>query len=135
PTCGGGVHRRVYGEMYAGSFILDGQRVEIRKRPAEGYSDPVYLDPITQYFGGALYRIWPSQRYLAKGGSTLHRDAWRLAFGPVPPACHIHHRDGDTTNNSLANLECVPAAEHLGIPRKGGPHGLADGPSPLARQK
>jgi hypothetical protein len=99
--------------MHAGSFILDGERVDIRRTPPDGFADPVYLDPITQYFNGGLYRMWPSERYLARGGKRLHRDVWSTAFGAIPKGCHIHHRDNDTLNNALANLECVPASEHL----------------------
>jgi len=112
PTCGGHVHRRIYGEMYAGSFILDGKRVEIRKRPSELFADPVVLDPLTQYFDGGLYRIWPSDRYYSRGGKKLHREVWRVAFGPIPDNCHIHHKDENTANNLLSNLECVPKLEH-----------------------
>lgn len=113
PTCGGAVQRRFYGEMYAGSFIQDGKRVEIRRVPNEGYTDPVYLDPLTQYFDGGLYRMYPSERYLSRGGRTLHRDVWSSAFGAIPKDCHIHHKDSDTINNSLSNLECMPKSEHL----------------------
>jgi hypothetical protein len=99
--------------MHAGSFISHGQRVEIRKQPAPGFSDPVYLDPLNQYFDGGIYRLWPRERYYARGGKRLHRDVWSHAFGPIPKGCHIHHRDADTANNHIANLECIPASEHL----------------------
>jgi endogenous inhibitor of DNA gyrase (YacG/DUF329 family) len=117
PTCGGGVHRRLFGEMYAGSFVLDGERVEIRRVPDPGYRDPIYLDEITQYFDGGLYRLWPSEVYLSRGGKRIHRDAWVAAFGPIPKGCHIHHRDGNVLNNSLDNLECMPAGTHLSVSR------------------
>lgn len=114
PTCGASVRRRVYDEMYAGAFIFDGQRVEIRKRPADGFIDPVVLDPLTQYFDGGLYRLWPDQKYFARGGKLLHRAVWESAFGTIPHGCHIHHRkEGDTTENRLFNLECLPKREHL----------------------
>lgn len=119
PTCGGGVQRRAFGEMYAGSFISDGQRVEIRRIPHEGFSNPVVLDPLTQYFDGGLYRLWPSDKYLSRGGKKLHRDVWTVAFGEIPRGCHIHHKDGNTKNNALDNLECIPASIHLsGATRK-----------------
>jgi hypothetical protein len=102
--------------MYGGSFVLDGQRVEIRATPDESFSDPIYLDPLTQYFAGGLYRMWPSERYLSRGGKKLHRDVWIAAFGPVPNGCHIHHKDSNVTNNKLDNLECLPADEHLAKP-------------------
>lgn len=113
PTCGGAVQRRVYGEMHAGSFVLNGERVEIRRKPDEGFIGPIVLDPLTQYFDGGLYRMWPSEKYLSRGGRRLHREVWKTAFGPIPKGCHIHHRDGDTFNNQLENLECMDASEHL----------------------
>jgi hypothetical protein len=99
--------------MHAGSFIRDGERVEIRAVPAAGYSDPIYLDPLTWYWDGGLYRMWPGDKYPSRGGKRLHRYVWAAAFGPIPAGCHIHHRDGDTRNNLLANLECMPAGQHL----------------------
>lgn len=113
PTCGGEVQRRPHGEVHGGSFVLDGQRVEVSGVPPEGFADPIHLDAITQYFDGGLYRMWPSERYLSRGGRRLHIHVWSAAFGPVPSGCHIHHRDEDVLNNSIANLECLPAREHL----------------------
>lgn len=112
-TCGGQVRKRIFGEMYAGSFIQNGERVEIRRKPFAEYADPISLDPITQYFNGKLYRLWPSEKYLSCGGKKLHRDVWRVAFGTVPDGCHIHHKDSNPKNNKLDNLECIPAKIHL----------------------
>lgn len=117
PTCGGPVRQRVFGEMYAGAFVHDGERVEIRRVPAEGFADPIYLDELTQYFDGGLYRGWPGQRYLSRGGRILHRAVWESAFGPIPKGCHIHHKDHDALNNLIENLECLPKNEHLAKPR------------------
>lgn len=124
PTCGSGVQRRTYGALHAGTFILNGERVEICREPIAGFSNPVVLDLLVQYFDGHLYRIWPTDRYFSRGGARLHREVWRRAFGPIPPGCHIHHRDGNATNNQLGNLECLPAREHALVPRpaRNGPH-------------
>jgi len=99
--------------MYAGSFIQDGKRVEIRRVPSEKHYDPIILDPLTQYFDGGLYRIWPSDQYFSRGGKTLHRDVWKSAFGEIPKGTHIHHVDHNKANNSLSNLQCMDAKEHL----------------------
>lgn len=115
PTCGGSVHKRLFGEMYAGSFVHDGKRVEIRREPSPEYRDPIYLDEITQYFNGGLYRLWPNEQYLSRGGKRLHRDVWMAAFGPIPKSCHIHHKDGNTLSNCLENLECMDASEHCSL--------------------
>lgn len=115
PNCGGAVHRRPYGEMHAGSQVQDGKRVEIRRIPDEGFADPIVLDVITQYFDGGLYRVWPGEKYLSRGGKKLHRDVWAGAFGDIPRGCHIHHRDSNPANNQLDNLECIPAKEHMAL--------------------
>lgn len=115
PTCGGAIRRRAHRELHGGSFVSDGQRVEIRGTPPAGYADPVVLDPLVQYFDGRLWRIFPHQRYFSQGSKYLHRLAWSSVFGPVPKGCHIHHRDGNRANNAVANLECLPAGEHLSL--------------------
>src|SRR5882724_230304 len=107
PTCGGEVRRRTFGEVYGGTFILDGQRLEIRNFAPEGFSDPIVLEQITQYFDGGLYRLWPGEDYFARGGKRLHRAVWSAFHGPIPSGCHIHHRKaGDTSRNGIENLEC-----------------------------
>lgn len=45
--------------------------------------------------------------------TTLHRAIWVEKNGPIPPGHHIHHKDGDTFNNKIENLECISASEHL----------------------
>lgn len=112
PSCRGAVCRRPFGEMHAGSYVQDGKRVDIRRTPRDGFQNPIVLDSITQYFLGGLYRMWPSEVYLAKGGKRLHRDVWTDAYGPIPKGCHIHHRDADVLNNDIENLECISPADH-----------------------
>lgn len=48
----------------------------------------------------------------ANGVGLLHQELWKAAYGPIPPGCDIHHRDGNPLHNDLANLECVTKAEH-----------------------
>jgi len=40
------------------------------------------------------------------------RQVWRHAHGPIPAGYHVHHKDGDFTNNALENLECVEGKAH-----------------------
>lgn len=49
----------------------------------------------------------------------LHREVWRTRRGAIPEGHDIHHIDGDPSNNSLSNLECLPKAEHT---RRYSPH-------------
>ena len=42
----------------------------------------------------------------------LHRYVWEKEVGAIPPGCHIHHIDGDKSNNSLDNLTMMTAGAH-----------------------
>ena len=45
----------------------------------------------------------------------LHRQVWEDSFGPIPEDHQIHHKNGDSTDNRLENLECVHISEHRRI--------------------
>jgi hypothetical protein len=45
------------------------------------------------------------------------RLVWERAHGPIPRGVGIHHKDRDTLNDALDNLELVSKAEHLAIHR------------------
>lgn len=76
----------------------------------------------TTKWNGKIYRRYPNsknisdRRYFQRMGknrpSRLHRDVWEHTHGPIPEEHHIHHIDGDTSNNDISNLECVSPAEH-----------------------
>lgn len=57
--------------------------------------------------------------YYRKGSSTqsdyarLHRVVYEEHYGPIPKGWHVHHRDGDKSNNKPENLEALPASEHI----------------------
>jgi len=77
-------------------------------------------------FKGTSFRRYPNSPHRAdryyyqcsKGSEVageryLHRAKWAVENGPIPEGCHIHHKDGNSLNNDLENLECLPEAEHL----------------------
>ena len=73
---------------------------------------PVVISETIQEFDGArYYRCGP---YFQRRGSRLHRVVWEWHHGTIPDGTHIHHKDGDRTNNAPDNLECLDAQEHLG---------------------
>ena len=74
---------------------------------------PAIINSERQDFDGRKY--WRDGRYFKHKGTRtrLHRVVWSNFWGPIPKGSHIHHIDGDTTNNRLENLSCLSPAEHL----------------------
>jgi hypothetical protein len=71
-------------------------------------------------FNGEVYRRYPAadkknhQRYFqrVRDRKALHRVVWEFFKGPIPPGHHIHHVNGDWSNNDISNLECLSPKEH-----------------------
>lgn len=72
----------------------------------------------TVVFNGRRYNRYPEsgnpahRKYFARAGHRLHRDVWEFHNGPIPEGMHIHHIDGDTSNNDISNLECITRNAH-----------------------
>ena len=64
-----------------------------------------------QIFNGESY--WLCGHYYQRHGKRLHREVWQHHNGPIPKGFHVHHRDGDRTNNDISNLELLRAGEHM----------------------
>jgi hypothetical protein len=70
------------------------------------------------YFNGRKYNRYPNsnnaahKRYFARAGARLHREVWKFYYGSIPRGFQIHHKDRDTTNNDISNLECLPFKKH-----------------------
>jgi hypothetical protein len=65
-------------------------------------------------YKGITYSSHKNHKYFYNGlhGRYLHRDIYIEANGPIPEGYHIHHKDGDSLNNSLENLECLTPKQH-----------------------
>lgn len=74
-------------------------------------------------FNGIKYKLMGSRKYYLSQSNTnagrknpkgLHVAIWEFYNKrEVPKGYHIHHKDGNTFNNDISNLECVSAREHL----------------------
>jgi hypothetical protein len=71
-------------------------------------------DRSTLIFEGHKYQKYSDRPYYERVGGRylLHREIWAYHNGEIPEGYHIHHLDGDTANNTLENLQCMPASEH-----------------------
>lgn len=54
----------------------------------------------------------PHAGHIKNGVEALHREIWKDHNGDIPDGHHIHHKDGDSTNNDIENLKCVTSKEH-----------------------
>jgi hypothetical protein len=75
-------------------------------------------------FDGVPYRRYPNSPKLelrnyficspTKGKSVrrLHQAVWEFHNGPIPEGHHVHHKDENTLNNDISNLECLSNKEH-----------------------
>ena len=52
------------------------------------------------------------KRSVTGGTVWLHRYIWEKANGAISKGAHIHHKDGNTLNNDLSNLECLTPKAH-----------------------
>ena len=42
----------------------------------------------------------------------MHRYVWERHNGPIGAGLHVHHVDGDKSNNDISNLELLTASDH-----------------------
>lgn len=77
-------------------------------------------------FNGITFRRYPESprrsdrvyfkcqsKLFKQGIRYLHREIWKSHNGPIPDGFHIHHKDGNTLNNSIENLEMLTRMAHL----------------------
>jgi hypothetical protein len=65
-----------------------------------------------QIFNGRTYYQYEG-RYFTSHTKKMHRDVWSFYNGEIPKGHHIHHIDGDVTNNDISNLQLMEASAHL----------------------
>jgi hypothetical protein len=78
-------------------------------------------------WGGYAWRRYPDSKRVSDakyfrrttnvGGKSvcllLHRSVWEFHRGPIPDGYHVHHKDENTGNNEIENLECILGIDHL----------------------
>jgi len=82
-------------------------------------------------FNGIIFRRYPesenpthrkyytcNSNYYKKGIRNLHREIWKSHHGDIPKGYHIHHKDGNTFNNDISNLQSLSCREHHKFSKK-----------------
>ena len=70
-----------------------------------------YRYPYSKSHGKRCYYTCSNENK-KKGYSTLHRDMWIAEYGAIPKGYDVHHKDGNSLNNTLENFELITRREH-----------------------
>ena len=67
------------------------------------------------YFGKKFYKdkslgYWRSTKSAAL---YAHRWVWMMYFGHIPSGMHVHHIDGNRSNNDITNLQMLKHSDHI----------------------
>lgn len=65
-----------------------------------------------QSFNGRDYYLYDGERYFSKSNKRLHVVKWEFYNEKVPKGFHVHHKDGNSKNNEIENLEIIEGKEH-----------------------
>jgi hypothetical protein len=65
-----------------------------------------------QVFNGKEYKLYRGERYFSRGNKRLHRVVWEYHNGKIPKGYEIHHKDENTHNNNIDNLNLVHKTLH-----------------------
>lgn len=64
-----------------------------------------------QLFNGEKFYLCGN--YFQHNGKRLHRTVWEHYNGKIPKGFHVHHKDGNASNNKIGNLLLLSSFEHL----------------------
>lgn len=64
-----------------------------------------------QKFNGESYYL--CGQYFQRKGKRLHRTVWEFHNGTIPKGYHVHHKDGNRSNNAIENLVLMLGKDHL----------------------
>lgn len=74
---------------------------------------PTVISDTIQEFNGVRYYL--CGLYFQHKGSRLHRVVWEYHNGQIPEGGHVHHVDGNRSNNQPDNLRLEIETDHLSL--------------------
>ena len=72
----------------------------------------VVSDTIQEFNGERFYLCG---NYFQHNGKRLHVTVWKHHRGDIPKGYHIHHIDGDRSNNQIENLAILTGSLHVSM--------------------
>ena len=85
-------------------------RIDVLERDLTSPPKVEVVDDKTQKFGNVSYRVTQDKHY--RGNRYIHQSVWEYFYGEVPAGCVVHHIDGNPSNNSPENLQCLSNRAH-----------------------
>lgn len=79
--------------------------------------EPIIVNDTTQSFLGENFYLCGN--YFQRNGKRLHIAVWTHHNGEIPKGFHVHHKDRNRANNSIGNLELLPASVHMALHQEG----------------
>lgn len=73
----------------------------------------IILSDTAQKFDGKTY--YKCGNYYQRKGKRLHRVVWEYYNGAIPDGWHVHHINGDRSDNRIENLALMKEREHLSL--------------------
>ena len=71
---------------------------------------PEIIDDKHQRFNGVVYTRDSKKHYRVSW--HIQREVWNYYYGEIPPKHEIHHRDLNSDNNIIENLQLLTKSEH-----------------------
>jgi len=65
-----------------------------------------------QEFNGKIYRLYPGERYFSRGIKRMHTAVWEHFNGKIPKTHEMHHKNENTWDNRICNLEIKDKVIH-----------------------
>lgn len=112
------IYRAIHGEPYVKAKIecVDGDMCNvssnnwvIRRSVRDRKHEVQEIDGVRFYYKPEGYFKADYDRY---GSITMHRYVWQKHNGKIARGMHVHHIDGDKSNNCIENLELLSASDH-----------------------
>ncbi len=75
-------------------------------------TDIKYIAPI-QIFNNKSYKLYKGERYLSRGCKRMHVAVWEHSNGRIPKGFDVHHKNENTHDNRIENLELRERSEHI----------------------
>lgn len=82
-------------------------------------------------FNGEYFSKEPKTGYWqnTKTRERMHRYVWKHYYGNIPNGFHVHHIDGDKSNNDISNLALLTPEAHSKL------HGVKQTPETLEKKR